>query len=65
MLGYQNSSQAIYIQAQDLSGVWRTISVTINDPQVILLQMSSVKRQFPNFRIRAINSSGSLVDLLG
>jgi hypothetical protein len=57
-------NNTIYIQAQDTSGVWRTYSVTVNDPQVILMSMQSLKQSLPTFRIRAVDSVGRLVDIL-
>ena len=55
---------AIFIQAQDTAGVWRSYSVTVNDPVVILVSMRSLKTRFPHYRIRAIDFHGKLVDML-
>jgi hypothetical protein len=53
------------IQAQDTSGVWRTYHTTVNQSQKILIEMQSLKRTYPNYRVRAVNKSGRLVDMLG
>ena len=53
------------IQAQDTSGVWRTYHTTQNQSQKILIEMQNLKRSQPNFRVRAIDKSGRLVDMLG
>ena len=53
------------IQAQDTSGVWRTYHTTQNQSQKILIEMQNLKRSQPNFRVRAVDKSGRLVDMLG
>jgi hypothetical protein len=55
----------IEIQAQDTTGMWRTYHITYNDSQRILNEMNSLKRQFPHFRVRAVDQNGRVVDLLG
>ena len=56
----------VEIQAQDTTGNWRTYHITnTNNSQVILAEMKSLKSQFPNFRVRAVNRMGRLIDLLG
>lgn len=55
----------IEIQAQDLSGNWRTYSLTQNISSLVLSAMKSLKEQFPDQRVRAIDMNGRLVDLLG
>jgi hypothetical protein len=55
----------VEIQAQDTTGNWRTYHITnINNAQVVLAEMKSLKSQFPNFRVRALNRTGRLIDLL-
>jgi hypothetical protein len=54
----------VYIQAQDNSGVWRTYNVTIRDDIVIINNMQALKKQFPNFRIRAVDSMGNMLNFL-
>mgnify|MGYP003704903215 CR=1 FL=1 len=53
------------IQAQDKSGVWRTYHTTINNSQKILSEMESLKRNLPDYRVRAIDKNGRIVDILG
>lgn len=54
----------IQIQTQDTTGNWRTYSRTQNNPQMILREMTQLKSNFPDQRVRAIDSSGRLVDIL-
>lgn len=54
----------VFVQAQDTVGVWRTYSVTVNDPIVLLATMQSLKIRFPTYRIRAIDPDGRIVDIL-
>jgi len=55
-----------YIQAQDTSGNWRTYHVTqaTGNMQRVLSEMKSLKRQFPEYRIRTIDDDGRVVDIL-
>jgi hypothetical protein len=55
----------VFIQAQDQSGVWRTYQSVQNNSQRILVAMQEVKSMLPMFRVRAVDSSGRLVDMLG
>ena len=52
------------IQAQDLSGVWRTYHTTENNSQRILSEMQSLQDHFPDYRIRAVDKNGRVVDIL-
>jgi hypothetical protein len=54
----------VSIQAQDLDGVWRTYRNIENNSQRISSEMSDLQRQFPNFRIRAVDYNGRIVDIL-
>jgi hypothetical protein len=54
----------INIQAQDSSGNWRTYAVTNNNPQQIRVRMEEIKRQYPNYRVRAVDNFGVVVDIL-
>jgi hypothetical protein len=55
----------VEIQAQDTTGNWRTYHVTnINNSQVILVEMKSLKSRYPDFRVRAVDGTGRLIDLL-
>jgi|APCry1669189534_1035231.scaffolds.fasta_scaffold65991_2 hypothetical protein len=55
----------IFIQAQDITGMWRTYQITMNNPQRILSAMQSLKNKLPTYRVRAIDSLGRVVDILG
>jgi len=56
----------VEIQAQDTTGNWRTYHITnTTNSQRILIEMRSLKSQFPNFRVRAVDRTGRLIDLLG
>jgi hypothetical protein len=55
----------VEIQAQDTTGNWRTYHITsINNSQVVLIEMRSLKSRYPDSRVRAVDRSGRLIDLL-
>lgn len=56
--------ERIEIQAQDLTGNWRTYNTTMNISALILDSMKSLKHQFPDCRIRAIDENGRLIDFM-
>lgn len=52
------------IQVQDATGNWRTYARTQNNPQMILMRMKELANQFSRSRVRAIDESGRVVDIL-
>lgn len=49
----------VEIQAQDTTGNLRTYHITnTTNSQVVLAEMKSLKSQFPNFRVRAVDRMG-------
>jgi hypothetical protein len=55
----------VEIQAQDTTGNWLTYHITnINNSQVVLAEMRSLKSRNPDLRVRAVDRSGRLIDLL-
>jgi hypothetical protein len=54
----------VHIQAQDTTGVWRTYHTTMNDSQRILQEMTSLKDKLPEYRVRAVDANGRVVDIL-
>jgi hypothetical protein len=55
----------VEIQAQDTTGNWRTYHITnINNSQVVLAEMRSLKSRNPDLRVRAVDITGRLIDLL-
>ena len=54
----------ISIQLQDISGNWRTYQVTQNNSLLIIQAMRSLKEQFPERRVRAVDGNERLVDIL-
>ena len=54
----------IYIQLLDETGNWRTYSVTQNQDLLINSAMKTLKDQFPDHRVRAIDDKGMLVNIL-
>jgi hypothetical protein len=54
----------IEIQVQDETGNWRTYTITQNISALVLSAMKSLKEQFPEQRVRAVDGNGRLVDLL-
>jgi hypothetical protein len=55
---------SIMIQARDTSGNWRTYLIVMGDSQRVVSEMRSLQRQYPDYRIRAVNSGGRVVDIL-
>lgn len=55
---------SVEIQYQDLTGNWRTVSVTVNNSQMIYSAMLSASSMYVNSRIRAVDSYGRIVDML-
>lgn len=54
----------VEIQAQDGTGNWRTFNYVFNDPQRILNEMRQLSNNYPNARVRAVDSNGRIVDIL-
>jgi hypothetical protein len=59
-----NGMGNIYIQLQDDTGNWRTYTVTSDNNLLIISAMESLKRQFPESRIRAVDEKGMLVNII-
>lgn len=55
---------SVMIQAQDTTGNWRTYLIVMNDSQRILSEMKSLQSRYPDYRIRAIDNNGRIVDIL-
>lgn len=58
------SNEFVQIQAQDHSGMWRTYIWTPNNQQRITQEMHSLKKQFPDFKIRTVSKDGRLIDIM-
>jgi hypothetical protein len=54
---------SISIQAQDPSGNWRTYLIVMGSARVTS-EMQALQRRLPDYRIRAIDNGGRLVDIL-
>lgn len=54
----------VEIQAQDTTGNWRTYHTTDTNSQRILSEMKSLQSRYPDYRIRAIDQNGRVVDIL-
>ena len=54
----------VEIQAQDGTGNWRTYSYALNNPQRIINEMRQLSNNYPNARVRAVDSNGRIVDIL-
>jgi hypothetical protein len=54
----------VEIQAQDTTGNWRTYHVTDSNSQRILQEMKTLQERLPNYRIRAVDQNGRIVDIL-
>jgi hypothetical protein len=51
-------------QIQDYSGNWITVSNEENNLQRVGFEMRSVQSRYPDRRVRAVDKSGRLIDLL-
>jgi|688.fasta_scaffold821338_2 hypothetical protein len=65
LISERDKMDMIEIQLQDTTGNWRTYSITQNISAMIVMAMRSMKDQFPDKRVRAIDGNGGLIDLLG
>ena len=54
----------IELQTQDITGNWRTMHVTQNNSQMIIFGMRQIASQFPDQRVRAVDSDGRIVDIM-
>ena len=57
--------EQVQIQLQDISGVWKTMSITFNNSQFVIQAMKSLKERFPDKRVRAVDMNRRLVDMIG
>jgi len=55
---------SVLIQLQDASGNWRTYSIVMNFSQRVLSEMRSLQSRYPNYRVRAVDNDGRVVDIL-
>ena len=53
----------VEIQIQD-TGTWKTVHVTQNQSQQVLINMKSIQSRYPDKRVRAVDSVGRLIDLI-
>jgi hypothetical protein len=54
---------SVRIQAQDTTGNWRTYLIVMGTARVTS-EMQALQRRLPDYRIRAIDGDGRLVDIL-
>lgn len=54
----------VYIQYQDVSGTWYTVSSCLNESQYIIAAMKSVANFYSGSRVRAVDENGRVVDIL-
>jgi len=54
----------ISIQYQNANGNWTTVQLVMNDPHNIANGMRSAKSMYPSLRVRAIDPSGRVLDIL-
>lgn len=53
----------VQVQLQDENGNWRTYSTTQNIAQMYRDNMRQLQWQFPNARIRTVDSYGRVIDI--
>lgn len=52
-------------QIQYFDGMnWRTQNITTAFPSQIRQEMENLQRQYPDFRVRAVDMNGRLIDIL-
>jgi hypothetical protein len=63
---YEEGSRMDYVDVhiQERTGVWVTVSSVFNDLQRIGFELRSVASRYPDRRVRAIDKSGRLIDLI-
>ena len=65
MIKFKQFNESIQIQAQDPRGnSWRTYDTSIDNEQQILYKMKMLQKAKKDYRIRAVDSKGKLVDML-
>ena len=52
------------VQIQDYSKLWITVSRVVNNLQRIGYELRAVQARYPDRRVRAIDGSGKLLDIL-
>jgi hypothetical protein len=52
------------VQIQDSQGIWRDRGIVRNDSQYILRAMQSAQSQYPKTRVRTVDFSGRVIDIL-
>lgn len=60
----ENMEPTAYIQAQDHSGNWVTMSTTINGSTYVLTAMRHTRERTGSQRVRAVDSKGRVLDIL-
>jgi hypothetical protein len=53
----------VQVQVQDETGNWRTIAVSLNEPQIYTTRMREASFSHPDKRIRVIDSNGRVLDI--
>jgi len=53
----------VNIQIQN-TGVWQTVRSCLNDSQIIISEMKSVKEIYPDLRVRTVDKNDRLIDML-
>ena len=65
MIKFKQFNESINIQAQDPRGnSWRTYDTSTDNEQQILYKMKKLQKAKKDYRIRAVDSKGKLVDML-
>jgi hypothetical protein len=52
------------IQVQDVTKMWRTVERVQLNLQRIGYELQAIQRRYPDRRVRAVDSSGKLLDIL-
>jgi hypothetical protein len=55
---------SVMIQARDTTGNWRTYLIVMNNSQRIFSEMQALQRRYPDYRVRAVDRDGRIIDSL-
>lgn len=53
----------VKIEYQDKSGNWMFAQSVVNTPQNISIAMNQISARFPNYRVRAVDFNGNLLNI--
>jgi len=61
---YMMNKQFVQLQRQMPNGTWSNVHTTVNDSFYYVKAMRDLKRQYPDHRVRVIDTQGRLIDMI-